>query len=516
MEKQVRVRFAPSPTGGLHLGGVRTVLYNYLFAKKHNGRFILRIEDTDQSRFVPGAEEYIFETLKWCGLEPDESTQHGGSFGPYRQSERKENYRQYAEQLVAGGKAYYAFDTPEELDAMRTRLKTDENPSPQYDRHVRMQMRNSLTLAAEEVQALIASGTPHVVRIKMPEGETVSFTDMIRGEVSFDTSVVDDKVLLKADGMPTYHLAVVVDDHQMQISHAFRGEEWLPSAPVHVLLWRWLFGEDQMPQWAHLPLILGPSGKLSKRDGAKYGFPVFAMNWHDRKSGELTEGFRERGFLPEAFVNMLAMLGWNDGTEQELFSLEELAERFSMERVHSAGAKFDFEKAKWFNHEWMKRIDNEKAGIELLKQYQDHLQKNSGLLPDASPELFERCTRIAELVKDRCTFLNDLWAQASFFFVAPSTLDLDAVKPKWNEAKAKFFIDFQKELESLPDWSSAFIEAAFKNFATSCNIKPGELQLPLRVMLVGGKFGPPVFDIAEIIGREETIKRIHTALTQLG
>lgn len=516
MEKQVRVRFAPSPTGGLHLGGVRTVLYNYLFAKKYNGKFILRIEDTDQSRFVPGAEAYIFETLAWCGLEPDESTQHGGTFGPYRQSERKASYRQYAEQLVNAGHAYYAFDTPEELEAMRNRLKTDTNPSPQYDRHVRVQMRNSLTLSPEEVEGLIAGGTPYVVRIKMPEHETLSFTDMIRGEVSFDTSVVDDKVLLKADGMPTYHLAVVVDDHLMEITHAFRGEEWLPSAPVHVLLWRWLFGEDQMPQWAHLPLILGPSGKLSKRDGAKYGFPVFAMNWTDPKSGELTEGFRERGFLPEAFVNMLAMLGWNDGSEQELFSLEELVERFSMERVHSAGAKFDFEKAKWFNHEWMKRMDDEKAGMELLKQYQDYQQKENGIVLDASPELFQRCTQIAALVKDRCTLLHDLWAQASFFFVAPTNFDLEAIKPKWNEAKISFFMDFQKELESLPEWNSAFIEAAFKNFAATCQIKPGELQLPLRIMLVGGKFGPPVFDIAAILGRDETIKRIQTTLTQLG
>ena len=327
---KVRVRFAPSPTGGLHLGGVRTVLYNYLFARKHGGDFIVRIEDTDQNRYVDGAEEYIFDCLRWCGIEPDESVQHGGEYGPYRQSERKDSYREYAERLVSQGQAYYAFDTTEELEQMRQKHKTDSNPSPQYDHHIRMRMRNSLTLLPNEVEELLKAGTRHVIRIKMPESETVSFTDMIRGEVSFETSLVDDKVLLKADGMPTYHLAVVVDDHLMKISHAFRGEEWLPSAPVHILLWKYLFGLDKMPKWAHFPLILGPTGKLSKRDGAKYGFPVFAMNWTDPKNGELTEGFREKGFLPEAFLNLLALLGWNDGTEQEIFSKEELVERFSM------------------------------------------------------------------------------------------------------------------------------------------------------------------------------------------
>ncbi|WP_462222381.1 glutamate--tRNA ligase, partial [Ferruginibacter sp.] len=342
---KVRVRFAPSPTGGLHLGGVRTVLYNYLFAKNKGGDFIVRIEDTDQTRFVEGAEHYIFDCLKWCGIEPDESPLHGGNYGPYRQSERKEQgiYQQYADKLIKDGHAYYAFDTPEELEKMRNDFKTAENPSPQYDHHLRMKMKNSLTLNEDEVNNLIAKGTRHVVRIKMPENETVSFTDMIRGEIKNETSLVDDKVLLKADGMPTYHLAVVVDDYLMQITHAFRGEEWLPSAPVHVLLWKYLFGVDKMPQWAHLPLILGPSGKLSKRDGAKYGFPVFAMNWHDPKTNELTEGFKEKGFLPEAFINLLALLGWNGGTEQELFTKEELIEIFSIDRVHSGGAKFDYE-----------------------------------------------------------------------------------------------------------------------------------------------------------------------------
>lgn len=504
--QKVRVRFAPSPTGGLHLGGVRTVLYNYLFAKKHNGDFILRIEDTDQSRYVPGAEEYIFETLKWCGLEPDESTQHGGDFGPYRQSERKESYRKYAEQLVEQGNAYYAFDTAEELDSMRNRLRSAENPSPQYDKAVRQQMRNSLTLSKEEVDSLLQNGTPHVIRIKMPEGEMVSFTDMIRGEVSFDTSVVDDKVLLKADGMPTYHLAVVVDDHLMQITHAFRGEEWLPSAPVHILLWRYLFGEDRMPQWAHLPLILGPSGKLSKRDGAKYGFPVFAMNWNDPKTGELTEGFRERGFLPEAFVNMLAMLGWNDGTEQEVFSLEELTQRFSIEKVHKGGAKFDFEKAKWFNHEWIKK-QPVTSYITQVKQVFE--EKGLSIQDDSFLE------KIMNLVKDRCTLLPDFWEHSAFFFQAPKKIDFTPILAKWNPSKKEFFSSLSRPLLSVSDWKAASLETLFKQLADTAGMKTGELQLPLRLMLVGGKFGPPVFDIAEVLGKEETVTRIEAAMEQL-
>ncbi len=503
MEKRVRVRFAPSPTGGLHLGGVRTVLYNYLFAKQHRGDFVLRIEDTDQSRYVKNAEEYIYETLSWCGLEPDESPKHGGPFAPYRQSERKDLYRKYAEELVKKGVAYYAFDTTEELETMRTNFRSSENPSPQYDLSIRMQMRNSLTLTSQEVNELLEKKIPHVIRIKIPENETISFTDMIRGEVNFDTAVVDDKVLLKGDGMPTYHLAVVVDDHLMQITHAFRGEEWLPSAPVHILVWRYLFGEDAMPQWAHLPLILGPSGKLSKRDGAKYGFPVFAMNWKDPKSDDLTEGFRERGFLPEAFINLLAMLGWNDGTEQELFSLKELIKKFSIDKVHKGGAKFDFEKAKWFNYEWIKKLPVSRFSFLVAGLF-----KANGIVINDEKK-FEK---ILELIKDRCTLLTDFYDQAYFFFNAPMEFDTSAVKPKWNEAKASFFNNFIDEINSLPEWNSAFIENGFKNQATICSIKPGELQLPFRIMLVGGKFGPPVFEIAEILGREETVLRIKNAL----
>ena len=500
---KVRVRFAPSPTGGLHLGGVRTVLYNYLFAKHHGGEFILRIEDTDQSRYVTGAEAYIFETLKWCGLNPDESVHHGGEYGPYRQSERKSSYRKYAEDLVKKGLAYYAFDTPEELDQMRIRLRTESNPTPQYDHSVRTQMRNSLTISKEKVDELLKANTPHVIRIKMPQGETVSFTDMIRGEVSFDTSVVDDKVLLKADGMPTYHLAVVVDDYLMKITHAFRGEEWLPSAPVHILLWRHLFGEENMPQWAHLPLILGPSGKLSKRDGAKYGFPVFAMTWKDPKTGDITEGFRERGFLPQAFVNMLAMLGWNDGTEQEIFSLEELIEKFSIEKVHKGGAKFDFEKAKWFNHEWIK-----KSAVSSYKDQVKKIFEEKGLqISDDS--YFEK---VLSLIKDRCTLLADFWEHSHFFFKAPAEYNTAPIQVKWSDDKRKFFQSFSTSLSSISAWNATTLEASFKQLAEQSSIKPGELQLPLRIMLVGDKFGPGVFNIAEVLGKEETVSRIEAAL----
>jgi glutamyl-tRNA synthetase len=504
---KVRVRFAPSPTGGLHIGGVRTVLYNYLFAKQQGGKFIVRVEDTDQNRYVPGAEQYIFDCLKWCGLEPDESSLHGGELGPYRQSERKEIYRKYAEQLVKDGYAYYAFDTPEELEKMRHDFKTEHNPSPQYDHTIRMKMRNSLSLGETEVNQLLETNTRCVIRIKMPESETVFLDDMIRGEINFDTGIVDDKVLLKADGMPTYHLAVVVDDHLMKITHAFRGEEWLPSAPVHILLWRYLFGENKMPEWAHFPLILGPTGKLSKRDAAKYGFPVFAMSWTDPKTNELTEGFKEKGFLPEAFLNFLALLGWNDGTEQEIFSKEELIKKFSIERVHSGGAKFDYEKARWFNHEWIKRLQ-----VTDLRSQIEKLFIEKGTQPTDVTKL----EKVIGLVKDRCTLLTDFYDQSWFFFEAPKVYDVEAVKPKWNQEKKKFFENFIDEINAIENWESAFIEDGFKKLASIQNIKPGELQLPLRIMLVGGKFGPPVFEIAAVLGKEETILRIQKALPAFG
>lgn len=502
--KKVRVRFAPSPTGGLHLGGVRTVLFNYLFARHHGGEFVLRIEDTDQTRYVPGAEEYIIECLRWCRLDADEGPHKGGPFAPYRQSERKALYRQYAEQLVQSGHAYYAFDTPEELEAMREVEKARGNHSPQYNHSIRRVMRNSLTLEAAEVKALLDKGAPHVIRIKMPENEELHFTDMIRGTVSFQTSTVDDKVLLKADGMPTYHLAVVVDDYLMKISHAFRGEEWLPSAPVHILLWKYLGWEKEMPEWAHLPLILKPdgNGKLSKRDGDRLGFPVYAMNWTDPNTNELTKGFRENGFLPEAFINMLAVLGWNDGSEQEIFSMEELIEKFSIERVHKGGAKFDYDKAKWFNHQYILKTDNSRLA-ELLQP----VLREKGVAPEPA-----YVATVAGLVKERCHFVNEIWDHGFFFFIRPEKYDLDAVKPKWSAEKQAFFEEWANVLNGLEDFSFAPIEESFKQLATAKGIKPGELQLPFRIMLCGGKFGPPVFTIAETIGKAETVERIRLAL----
>jgi glutamyl-tRNA synthetase len=508
MNKRVRVRFAPSPTGGLHLGGMRTVLYNYLFARQHDGDFILRIEDTDQSRYVAGAEEYIIECLKWCGLNPDEGPHIGGAYGPYRQSERKSIYKEYAMQLVKSGKAYYAFDMPEELETMRSKYKTAEKPSPQYDHTLRMQMRNSLSLTLEETERLLEAETPYVIRVMMAENETIRFTDMIRGEVSFHTSLVDDKVLLKADGMPTYHLAVVVDDYLMKITHAFRGEEWLPSAPVHILLWRYLFGEENMPQWAHLPLILKPdgNGKLSKRDGDRLGFPVYAMNWTDPKTNELTKGFRELGFLPEAFNNMLAVLGWNDGTEQELFSLKELIEKFSIDRVHKNGAKFNYEKAKWFNHEWIKKLAVDSWQLTVKKIF---LEKGIVINDE------NKFIKVLELVKDRCTLLPDFFDQSSFFFKSPETIDITAIQPKWNEQKNQFFAELIRAYELATEWQHDDLEKEFKEMAAAHQIKPGDLLLPLRIMFVGGKFGPGVFDIAVILGREETTNRIKHTLQLL-
>ncbi|MBA3829980.1 MAG: glutamate--tRNA ligase [Taibaiella sp.] len=507
MANEVRVRFAPSPTGGLHLGGVRTVLYNYLFARQHGGKFILRVEDTDQNRFVAGAEQYIVDCLKWCGLEPDESPEKGGPFAPYRQSERKHLYYQYAQQLVDKGHAYYAFDTQDELEDMRSRLKNDDNHNPQYDYSTRMHMKNSLALSREETVALLNKNTPYVIRIKMPQNETVKFTDMIRGEISFDTTITDDKVLLKADGMPTYHLAVVVDDYLMQITHAFRGEEWLPSASVHLLLWEYLGWKDSMPQWAHLPLILKPDGhgKLSKRDGDRLGFPVFAMNWKDPKTGETIAGFRELGFLPEAFVNLLAVLGWNDGSEQEIYSMEELIQHFSISRVHKGGAKFDYEKAKWFNHQYIQQKNNE----ELAHLARPYIETYAEI---HEPQYL---VDVVGMIKDRCTLLSDFWAQGHFFFIAPASTDIAAIKEKWNDAKKQFFASWIPKLNSLPDWTHASIEASFNEEVQLQNIKKGEVMLPLRIMLVGGKYGPGVFEIAAMIGREETVQRISDTVAKL-
>lgn len=503
MSKKVRVRFAPSPTGGLHIGGVRTVLYNYLFAKQHGGDFVLRIEDTDRARYVESAEEYIYKCLEWCGLTPDESPKHGGAYGPYRQSERKNIYRKYAEQLVNDGKAYYAFDTPEELESKRKEIANF-----QYNHLSRNEMKNSLTLDETAVKKLMGENTAHVIRIKMPADTEIKFTDMIRGEVSFNSSQVDDKVLMKADGMPTYHLAVVVDDYLMKITHAFRGEEWLPSSPVHVWLWRYLFGEAHMPQWAHLPLILKPdgNGKLSKRDGDRLGFPVFAMDWSDPKTNEVTSGFKERGFLPEAFLNMLAVLGWNDGTEQEMFTLDELVQKFSMERVHKGGAKFNYEKAKWFNHEWIKKLP-----VSSYKLQVQNLLEDIGIIIDDEKKFEE----VLELIKDRCVLLNDFREQGSYFFQFPEIIDMASINPKWNEQKNLFFIELIRAYELMTIWNHEELEKEFKEIAAVNEIKTGELLLPLRIMLVSKKIGPPVFNIAAVLGKDETIRRIRHTLSLL-
>ncbi len=505
---KVRVRFAPSPTGGLHLGGVRTALYNYLFAKKHNGDFVLRIEDTDQARYVEGAEKYIIESLAWCGILPDEGPHKEGDYAPYRQSERKNFYKEYAEELVQKGHAYYAFDTPEEIEALREKLKAQSKSNLQYGHQVRLEMRNSLSLSKEETQALLNSGLPFVIRIKINRDEFVSFNDMIRGDMQMDTNGVDDKVLLKADGMPTYHLAVVVDDYLMKITHAFRGEEWLPSAPVHVLLWKYLGWEKHMPEWAHFPLILKPdgNGKLSKRDGERLGFPVFALGWTDPFSKDLIKGFKELGFLPEAFINMLAILGWNAGSEQELFSIEELVENFSIERVHSSGAKFDFEKAKWFNHEWIKKSNADRLIPEIKKIFEE----KRIVIDDEN-----KFKKIILLVKDRCTLLSDFWEQCYFFFVAPEKIDTDSILPKWNDSKNLFFIELIKTRKISNTWTATELEHTFKEIASMHRIKPGELMLPLRIMLVGGKYGPGVFEIASLLGKEETLKRIQHTLSLL-
>ncbi len=497
MSKNVRVRFAPSPTGGLHIGGVRTALFAYLFAKQHKGQFILRVEDTDQTRFVEGAEEYIVKTLQWCGILPDESPQLGGAYGPYRQSERKADYRKYAEQLVKNGFAYYAFDTPDELARMREEFKTKENPAPQYDKHTRDKMKNSLTLSEEEVKKLLDAHTPHVIRIKVPTNEKVQFTDIIRGTIENDSNLLDDKVLLKGDGMPTYHLAVVVDDYLMKVSHVFRGEEWLPSAPIHVLLWRYLGWEQQAPDWAHLPLILKPdgNGKLSKRDGERLGFPVFPLAWQDQT------GFKEMGFLPEAFVNILAVLGWNDGTEKEIFSLQELLEKFDVQRVNKAGAKFSFEKAIWYNSEWIKRSKLQ----DLLPMVTQELS-NAGIEAKG-----DKIARVLNLVHERISLLPDAVREMEYFFRKPDTIDIDTIKSKWGEQHVAFYTEL-KEIWSDTEWTKENLESSFKELIAKHQLKMGAVMLPFRIMLVGGKFGPNVFEIAGELGRQEVMDRILTTI----
>ena len=500
MSKQVRVRFAPSPTGPLHIGGVRTALFNYLFAKKNNGVFYLRIEDTDQNRFVPGAETYIMEALEWLGIAPSETVGKNEKFGPYRQSERKEIYKQYADQLINSGWAYYAFDTAEALDAHRKQHEA-EGKTFIYNWHNREKLDTSLVISKEETDKRIAAGEDYVIRFKTPVNETLHLQDIIRGDIKFETNLLDDKVLFKSDGMPTYHLANIVDDHLMETSHVIRGEEWLPSMPLHSLLYK-AFGWEA-PEFAHLPLILKPigNGKLSKRDGDKMGFPVFPLEWKTEEG--VSSGYREKGFFPEAVVNFLALLGWNDGTEQELFTLTELCEKFDLNRVHKAGAKFDPEKNKWFNHHYLQE------------------QSDESLTKAFSPILIEKgistqldVTKIVSLIKERANFVSEFWELSDYFFVAPSSYDEKAAK-NWKEETPNLIQQLVSVLENIGDFTSLNIETIVKDWMTKNEIGMGKVMQPFRLSLVGALKGPHLFDIIEVIGKEETIKRLERAIASL-
>jgi glutamyl-tRNA synthetase len=507
MNKRVRVRFAPSPTGPLHIGGVRTALYNYLFAKKHGGDFLLRIEDTDQGRFVPGAEEYIIESLKWAGIMPDEGVGIGGPHAPYRQSERKAIYRQYAEKLVEDGNAYYAFDTSEELENLRKELEEAKVSNTSYSSHVRGRMKNSLTLSEVEVKQKLAAGDSFVIRIKMPENEVVKAADLVRERIEVNTSTLDDKVLFKSDGLPTYHLANVVDDHLMDITHVIRGEEWLPSLPLHVLLYRYLGWEDTMPEFAHLPLLLKPDGKgkLSKRDGDRLGFPVFPLLWKDPSSGELSSGYRESGYFPEAFINMLAFLGWNPGTEQEIFSVDDLADHFSIEHVHKAGAKFDFEKAKWFNHQYLVSRDNEELAYEFEK-----ILVSKGVTAD-----FDYVVKVVSLVKERVNFIHEMWQQSSFLFVAPGSYDAEVVKKRWKDNVPALISEVKGLIRKIEPFTADTFKDTIHHFVEEKQANMGSIMNTLRLSLVGGSFGPDLPVIAEMLGKDEVVARIEKALATL-
>ncbi|MBX2911298.1 MAG: glutamate--tRNA ligase [Cyclobacteriaceae bacterium] len=506
--RDVRVRFAPSPTGALHIGGVRTALYNYLLARKHKGKMILRIEDTDQSRYVPGAETYIKDALKWVGMEIDEGPDVGGPFSPYRQSERRETYAGYARQLVAGGHAYYAFDSPEELEAMRNRLKMQKGPNPQYDGTTRMEMKNSLVLPADEVSKRMEAGEPYVIRLKVPETGEVGLHDLIRGKVSVAVSQIDDKVLVKSDGMPTYHLANVVDDHLMKISHVIRGEEWLPSAPLHVLIYKFLGWENEMPAFAHLPLLLKPDGKgkLSKRDADQMGFPIFPLNWKDPHTGELAVGFKEQGYLPEALVNFLAFLGWNPGTEQELFSMGELAEAFEIERIGKAGAKFDIQKAKWYNQQYLRaKTDDELAQILMGGL------KAQGMECDKS-----KASAIVHALRDRITFPDDLAPMAQMFFVAPKSFDEKISSKKWTDEAISVITALKGEIEKIDLLTAENASVALGTAATSCGVAQGKIMQALRLALTGGASGPDLMETMAILGAGEVASRLAYALGALG
>lgn len=504
--REVRVRFAPSPTGALHIGGVRTALYNFLLARKLGGTMILRIEDTDQSRFVPGAEQYIVEALSWLGITIDEGVGVGGPHTPYRQSERKEIYRKYALQLVEQGHAYYAFDTKDEEDAMRKRLESAGVVSPQYNSITRMQMRNSLTLPESEVKSLLDSGTPYVIRLKVPRKDEVRFQDLIRGWVNIHSSQIDDKVLLKSDGMPTYHLANVVDDYLMKISHVIRGEEWLPSAPLHVLLYRFLGWEAEMPQFAHLPLLLKPdgNGKLSKRDAVRFGFPIFPLTWTE-ETGEVSVGYREAGYLPEALINFLALLGWNPGNDRELFTLDELIAEFSIERINKAGARFDVLKAQWFNQHYLRNKSDDTLADFLLAS----LEKQNISCTR------EKALKIVSIMRERITFPQDLWEQGKFFFKRPEAFDEGVVNKKWNDDAKKVLATFEKSVNGRAALGAAEAKELLDQAAAAENVGTGKILQALRVALTGAGGGPDLMMIMEIIGPQEVAERIAYALQNL-
>ena len=502
-ERKVRVRFAPSPTGPLHIGGVRTALYNYLFARQHGGELVFRIEDTDSNRFVPGAEDYILESFNWLGIEFDEGVSFGGNYGPYRQSERRKIYKKYVQQLLDNGKAYLAFDTPEELAKKREQV-----PNFQYDAHSRMEMRNSLSLPKEEVNRLLEADTQYTVRFKVEPGEEVHVNDMIRGDVCIKSDILDDKVLYKsADELPTYHLANIVDDHLMEITHVIRGEEWLPSAPLHVLLYRAFGWEDTMPRFAHLPLLLKPEGKgkLSKRDGDRLGFPVFPLEWHDPKTGEVSSGYRESGYFPEAVINFLALLGWNPGTEQEIFSLDELVKVFDITKCSKSGAKFDYQKGIWFNHEYMLRKSDE----EIANLFAP-IVANNGV-----DEPMERITQVVHMMKDRVSFVKELWPLCSFFFIAPSEYDAKTVKKRWKEYSAQQMTELIGVLAGIDDFSVENQERVVEQWVADKGYKLGDVMNAWRLALVGIGKGPGMFDISAFLGKEETIRRMKAAIAAL-
>jgi glutamyl-tRNA synthetase len=507
MQREVRVRFAPSPTGALHIGGVRTALYNYLLARKHQGTFILRIEDTDQTRFVPGAEEYIKQSLEWAGIQVDEGPDQGGPYAPYRQSERKPMYMQYALQLVESGHAYYAFDTSEELDAMRERLKAAKVASPQYNIITRMQMKNSLTLPEDEVKARLASGEPYVVRLKVPRKEEIRLHDLVRGWVMVHSSAIDDKVLMKSDGMPTYHLANVVDDYLMKISHVIRGEEWLPSAPLHVLLYRYLGWEEVMPEFAHLPLLLKPdgNGKLSKRDGDRLGFPVFPLNWEDPITGEKTSGFREAGYLPEAFTNFLALLGWNPGNNDELFTLDQLIDVFTVERIGKSGTKFDIQKAQWFNQQYLRA----KSDAELANYLLDSL-KDVGIVCST-----EKAMKVAGVMKERATFPGDFWNEGKFFFEAPLQYDEKVAEKKWTPEVVAVLEGFKEKIANLNELLAEQAKNLLQEVLDAQGLPLGKVMQGVRLAITGLGAGPDLMMIMEILGPKEVAQRIETAISIL-